>query len=254
MGNGVCVQEPTRAGCACNRSSVGGVCARGPACARARVCASTRSRVGIRTVPEGVGCFRGAFALGQPRMGCMCGAACPMAPTHRCVAAPAMTCHGAPTQPEGLPAGPRHPEPLPMLGTSLSPGSPPGGVVRGSGPVPLISPWDPPPPRGVTSLQLCTRSPSPASPLCSHLPADQSPCHMPRGAGGSPWVSRLDPIRKAFLPWSTVTVQLAAGVLQRLLSSPEQGVPLPLCPAGQVSLLGGPAAAAGPRSGERGMR
>lgn len=100
-----------------------------PVCASE--CASTRSGAGIRTVPKGVGCSGEAFALGQPGMGCMCGAAHPIAPTGRCVAAPAVACHGALTQLEGFPVGPHHSEPLPMLGTPLSLVSPPGDVVLG---------------------------------------------------------------------------------------------------------------------------
>ena len=147
--------------------------------------------LGLELCREG-GCSRGASALGQPGMGCVCGAARPVAPAGSPVATPAETCRGAPPQPEGLPAGPHHPEPLPVVGTPLSPGNPPGNVALGIRPRSPSLPLGPP---GVTSLQPCVQLTQPSQ--SPRLPAYQSPCCIPRGG---PWVSRLDLHEESFSP------------------------------------------------------
>ena len=171
-----------------------------PVCAS--VCASMRSGVGIRAVPKGVGCSGGALALGQPGMGCTCRAVCPMAPTGRCVAAPAVTCHGVPTQPEGLPEGPCHPKPLPMLGTPLSSGSPPGSAAHGA----RIRPHCPALPLGPPR---CDQPPAvhtahPALPVpcaCTSLLV-KAPATSPGVLGNVPGSLGWTPVRKAFLSQS----------------------------------------------------
>lgn len=159
----------------------------------------------------------------------------------------AVTCQGVHTQLEGFPKGPRHPKPLPMLGTPLFPGSLPGSAAHGarirphSSTLPLGSPQcDQPPamhaahpalpiPCAGTSLLIKAATPFPVHWECPSVP----------------W---LDPIRTAS---PTVVVQPSAGVLWLLLGSPRQGdTPLTLHPAEQVSSLGD---CSGSCSGERGM-
>lgn len=155
-----------------------------PACASR--CATLQSGIGIRAVPEGVGYSKvgGSFPLGQPRMGCMCGAVCPMAPTGSCVAAPAVACHGVPTQLEGLPEGPGYHKPLLVLGTPLSLGSPPGsaGALRSPVRKAFLSESRSSQLRGSCGAR---RAPSNRVPLCHCTQLGKSPCL------GALWLQRV---------------------------------------------------------------
>lgn len=120
---GLCLPEPVEWGCVHHPLHEGGAIARrgGERCVYksllgqgvcatlllregcASVCTGRRSGVGIRAVPTGVGCSRGGICTGAVHNGLHMRGCVPHG-THRLVCA--VTCHGVPTQLEGLPEDP----------------------------------------------------------------------------------------------------------------------------------------------------